>query len=65
MKAHEWRNPGALRNHLDRFKECRSGATVIEYALVAGFISISILVVLASISENVRVNFFELVAGMF
>lgn len=65
MKAQEWRNPGALRKQLDRFRDCRSGATVIEYALVAGFISISILVVLGSISDSVRVNFFELVAGMF
>ena len=57
---------GELQKRIhERFIQDQSGATAIEYALVAGFISISILVVLGSISEKVRTNMFDLVAGMF
>ncbi len=48
-----------------RFLRADSGATAIEYALVAGFISIAIVTVLGSISTNLRTNFFDLVAAAF
>ena len=54
-----------LKNAAGRFLRTESGATAIEYALVAGFISIAIVTVLGSISTNLRANFFDLVAAAF
>ncbi len=54
-----------LRDATARFLRADTGATAIEYALVAGFISIAIVTVLGSISTNLRTNFFDLVAAAF
>lgn len=48
-----------------RFLRAETGATAIEYALVAGFISIAIVGVLGTISATLKTNFFDLVAAIF
>jgi pilus assembly protein Flp/PilA len=46
-----------------KWKDCESGATAIEYALIAGTISIGILVAVTSVGTSLQGIFQELLAG--
>jgi pilus assembly protein Flp/PilA len=45
------------------WKDCETGATAIEYALIAGTISIAILVAVTSVGTSLNAIFQELLAG--
>ena len=48
---------------LKRFWQDKSGATAIEYALIAGFVSIIIVVAVRQVGTNLNTTFFAKVAG--
>lgn len=49
--------------HIARFAACERGATAIEYALIAGTISIAILVGVTSIGTSLVAMFTGILAG--
>ena len=46
-----------MRNLVARFAKDQSGATAIEYGLIAGLISVVILTVLSTIGTNLNTKF--------
>jgi Flp pilus assembly pilin Flp len=45
------------------FLRCESGATVIEYAMIAGFLSIIVVTAVDLLGQNVNNTFFSQVAA--
>ena len=46
-----------MKNLLSRFVKDQSGATAIEYGLIAGLISVVIIVSVTTVGTNVKTNF--------
>ena len=46
-----------------RFLKCKSGATAIEYGLIAGFIGLSIIIVATQIGTELIGIFTDVIAG--
>ena len=49
---------------LGRFIACRSGATAVEYSLIAALIALAIVSAVASVGEQVQVPFRDAEAGL-
>lgn len=49
---------------LKRFIRCRSGATVIEYALIGGFVSVAAAAVLSTIGNDLVAVYTTIEAGI-
>lgn len=48
-----------MQNLMKRFARDESGATAIEYGLIAALISVTIIIVLTSIGTNLQARFSE------
>lgn len=59
------RTISALRLRLHRFGCNESGATAIEYAMIASGISIAILTAVTTLGGNVQSTFYNKLASMF
>jgi pilus assembly protein Flp/PilA len=46
-----------MKNHLTRFVKDESGVTAIEYGLIAGLVSVVIIVAVTAIGTNLNVVF--------
>jgi Flp pilus assembly pilin Flp len=55
---------GIMRPFLERFLRDRSGATIIDYSLVAAFLSLVIFAVVAVIGSDLDKPFHDLVTAM-
>ena len=51
-------------NTLIRFAKCQSGATAIEYGLIAALISIVIITAVTSLGTNVSATFNKVATGL-
>lgn len=51
-------------NTLQRFAACRSGATAIEYSLIAGLIALGIIAAAQGVGSEVKVPFQDAEAGL-
>jgi pilus assembly protein Flp/PilA len=56
---------GAVRSELARFWANESGATAIEYAMIAGGVSIAIAGTVRTVGSQLNTNFYEKIAGAF
>ena len=52
-------------NALRRFGDNRSGATAIEYAMIAGGISIAIVAVVTQVGDSMKTLFYDKLTAMF
>ena len=50
---------------LPRFARNRSGATAIEYAMIAGGVSIAIVAVVVQVGDSMKTLFYDRLVGMF
>ena len=48
---------------LARFAACGSGATAVEYSLIAGLIAIAIIAAVQNVGEQLQVPFRDVAAG--
>jgi pilus assembly protein Flp/PilA len=54
-----------IRRHLQRAMQDESGATAIEYALIACGVSIAILAAVTSIGSTMNTLYYDKLLGMF
>ena len=57
-------NGGEMIRYIQRFLRDQSGATAIEYGLIAGLISVVIVAVLTSIGTKLNVKFQRISTGL-
>jgi pilus assembly protein Flp/PilA len=50
---------------LGRFGRDRRGATAIEYAMIAGGVSIAIVAVVVQVGDSMKTLFYDKLVGMF
>ncbi len=50
---------------LRRFLPAQEGATAIEYAMIAGGVSIAIVATITSLGSALKTNFYDKLAAMF
>jgi pilus assembly protein Flp/PilA len=60
----KWMRPLGRRCRIDGFARDEAGATAIEYALIAFFISIAIVVAVPAVGASVS-DLFDLVSALF
>jgi pilus assembly protein Flp/PilA len=53
-----------MKTFLARFAENESGATAIEYGLIAAFVSVGIIVALTALRTNLQAIFTQINAGL-
>jgi pilus assembly protein Flp/PilA len=53
-----------MKNLFARFVKCESGATAIEYGLIASLIGVAIITVVTALGTQLNVTFAKVTAGM-
>jgi len=53
-----------MQNLMKRFARDESGATAIEYGLIAALISVTIIIVLTTIGDNLNARFQEVATAL-
>ncbi|MBS0274675.1 MAG: Flp family type IVb pilin [Proteobacteria bacterium] len=55
----------AARSFVSRFLRNDSGATAIEYAMIAAGIAMAVITAVNTLGQNVKSSFFDKIAGAF
>ena len=53
-----------MKNLFNRFVKCESGATAIEYGLIAALIGVAIITVVGQVGTSLKTNFTKVKTGL-
>ena len=53
-----------MKNLVSRFAKCESGATAIEYGLIAALIGVSIIAIVTAVGTEIRATFTDIQTGL-